>query len=60
MGNTGWSADFPDPSNFFEPTLASEASQDEGSENVSFFANRELDDVLARAHKESDPSMRFG
>ena len=59
MGNTGWSADYPDPSNFFEPTLSSEAVQDESSENVAFFANRELDEVLARAHEEPDQSKRF-
>lgn len=58
MGNTGWSADFPDASNFFEPTLASEAIQDEGSENVAFFANKELDEILALAHKESDQEKR--
>ena len=59
MGNAGWSADYPDPANFFEPTLSSETIQDEGSENVAFFANRELDEVLARAHRESDQSKRF-
>jgi ABC-type dipeptide/oligopeptide/nickel transport system permease subunit/ABC-type transport system substrate-binding protein len=58
MGNTGWSADFPDPSNFFEPTLASEAIQDEGSENVAFFASHELDALLKRAHAETDREKR--
>lgn len=59
MGNTGWSADFPDPSNFFEPILSSESLQDEGCENVAFFSNRELDELLARAHKEPDPELRL-
>ncbi len=31
---------FPDPSNFFEPTLSSNAIQDEGSQNLAFFAER--------------------
>lgn len=59
MGNTGWVADYPDASNFFEPILGSEAIQDEGSENVAFFASKELDDVLARAHEEPDRQRRF-
>jgi ABC-type transport system substrate-binding protein len=59
MGWTGWRADFPDPSNFFEPTLSSKAIQDEGSQNRAFFANAELDDVLARAHGEGDRARRM-
>lgn len=59
MGRAGWWADFPDPSNFFEPTLSSKAIQDETSENVSFFANRELDALLDRAHAEPDQERRF-
>ena len=59
MGNTGWSADFPDPSNFFEPILSTEAIQDEGSENVSFLSNAELDALLARAHAEPDGERRL-
>ncbi len=43
MGRAGWSADYPDPSNFFESILSSEAIQDEGSDNVSFFSNAELE-----------------
>ncbi len=58
MGKTGWNADFPDPSNFFEPILATLAIQDEGSENVAFFSNAELDGLLARAHAEADPERR--
>lgn len=59
MGNTGWAADYPDPSNFFEPTLASAVIQDEGSENVAFFSNKELDALLAAAHKEPDQDKRY-
>jgi ABC-type dipeptide/oligopeptide/nickel transport system permease subunit/ABC-type transport system substrate-binding protein len=58
MGKAGWNADFPDPSNFFEPILATSAIQDEGSENVAFFSNGELDAVLARAHGDADPERR--
>jgi len=58
MGKTGWNADFPDPSNFFEPILATAAIQDEGSENVAFFSNAELDGLLVQAHTEADPARR--
>jgi ABC-type dipeptide/oligopeptide/nickel transport system permease subunit/ABC-type transport system substrate-binding protein len=58
MGRAGWGADFPDPSNFFEPTLSTEAIQDEGSENAAFFSNAEFDRVLAAAHGERDPQKR--
>ncbi len=58
MGKAGWNADFPDPSNFFEPILATSAIQDEGSENVAFFSSAELDALLLRAHGETDPERR--
>lgn len=60
MGWTGWGADFPDPSNFFEPTLSSRALQDEGSQNVAFFSNAELDRLLEEAHRERDRARRMG
>jgi ABC-type transport system substrate-binding protein len=52
MGWCGWSADFPDPSNFFEPNLASSAIADQHAQNFAFFANPALDAILARAHAE--------
>ncbi len=59
MGWSGWMADFPDPSNFFAPILTSGAIQDEGSQNVSFFSDAELDDVVARAQLEQDLTRRM-
>jgi ABC-type transport system substrate-binding protein/ABC-type dipeptide/oligopeptide/nickel transport system permease subunit len=59
MGWCGWGADFPDPSNFFEPTLSSRAIQDEGSNNVAFFSNEELDRLLLEARKERDRDARM-
>jgi ABC-type dipeptide/oligopeptide/nickel transport system permease subunit/ABC-type transport system substrate-binding protein len=58
MGRGGWSADYPDPSNFFEPILSTAAIQDEGSDNPAFFSSPELDGVLARAHDETSPPVR--
>jgi ABC-type transport system substrate-binding protein len=59
MGSAGWNADFPDPSNFFEPTLSSAAIQDDGSQNYAFFSNRRFDAVLARARAERDRGRRL-
>lgn len=59
MGWVGWTADFPDPSNFFEPTLSSRSIQDEGSQNLAFFANEELDRLLVSARKESKRDVRM-
>jgi ABC-type oligopeptide transport system substrate-binding subunit len=58
LGYQGWTMDFPDPSDFFEPTLSSEAIQDEESQNRAFFSNGELDTLLKRAHRERDPAAR--
>lgn len=59
MGWVAWRADFPDASNFFEPTLTSRAIEDDGSQNRAFFANAELDGVVEAAHAESDQARRF-
>lgn len=59
MGTTGWTADFPDASNFFEPTLSSSSIQNEGSQNYAFFSSHELDRVLASAHREQNKARRF-
>jgi ABC-type transport system substrate-binding protein len=59
MGWTGWHADFPDPSNFFAPILTTSAIQDEGSQNVAFFSNQELDNLMTRAQRELDRAARL-
>ncbi len=46
MGWASWGADFPDPSNFFDPMLVSRSIGDE-SENLPFFANPSLDALIA-------------
>jgi ABC-type dipeptide/oligopeptide/nickel transport system permease subunit/ABC-type transport system substrate-binding protein len=58
MGRAGWQADYPDPGNFFEPILTTRTIQEDGSENVSFFSNAELDRVVDAAHGERDPTRR--
>lgn len=59
MGFSGWHADFPDPSTFFEPILSSGAIQDEESQNAAFFSNAELDDILVRARRSANRSERL-
>ncbi|HSQ62752.1 MAG TPA: ABC transporter substrate-binding protein [Polyangiaceae bacterium] len=56
--NSGWSQDFPDASDFFEPIFATAAINDEDSNNGSFYSNPKLDDILVRARKELDPAVR--
>jgi ABC-type transport system substrate-binding protein len=58
LGYAGWSMDFPDPADFFEPTLSSEAIQGEETQNRAFFADAELDALLKRGHREQDPHAR--
>lgn len=58
MGYAGWSLDYPDPSSFFDPTLSSDAIQDEETQNAAFFSNPELDGLLRQARRELDKTAR--
>jgi len=59
MGWVGWSADYPDAENFFEPTLTSRAIHPDTSQNYAFFRNAELDELLNRASQETDQEARL-
>ncbi|MBK8256885.1 MAG: ABC transporter permease subunit [Polyangiaceae bacterium] len=59
MGWTGWTADYPDPSNFFEPTLSSRAIEEDGSQNLAFFSNAAFDTLLTDARKTIDRDARM-
>jgi len=48
MGWASWGADFPDPSNFFDPMLSSAEIGDE-TQNYAFFANAELDALIKKS-----------
>ena len=52
MGADGWSADFLDPSDFFEPLFHSRAIADEDSQNRAFYRNPEVDRLLDEARRE--------
>jgi ABC-type transport system substrate-binding protein len=58
LGYAGWSMDFPDPSDFFEPILSSSAISEEESQNMAFYSNPEFDQLLKEAHSEVDPARR--
>lgn len=60
MGYTGWSIDYADPSDFFEPILTAKSITDEDCQNKAFYANPKLDALLDRAHRELDREKRLG
>ncbi len=57
MGWAGWQADYPDALTFFDPKLVSSAIGPV-SQNNSFYADAELDAVIARVRREPDPDAR--
>ncbi|HMJ16159.1 MAG TPA: ABC transporter substrate-binding protein, partial [Polyangiaceae bacterium] len=60
MATTGWQADYPDASSFFEPLLSTASIQEEESQNMAFFSNRELDTLIERArHSEASERERI-
>jgi ABC-type transport system substrate-binding protein len=58
MGYVGWAADYPEPSDFYEPLFTSGAIQEEESQNVAFFSNAEFDGAVARARRTTDTAER--
>jgi ABC-type transport system substrate-binding protein len=53
-----WTADYPDPTNFFDPRFHSRSIKPDASTNDSFYANPELDALLDAARAELDPERR--
>jgi len=56
---SGWNMDFPDPANFYEPLLHTNAIADENSQNRAFYSNPELDALLDEARAETDRTRRM-
>lgn len=52
----GWSADHPDPDNFFSPMLSCAAS-DTGS-NTTFWCNKEYDNIIQNALQTTNLTLR--
>jgi ABC-type transport system substrate-binding protein len=59
MSAPGWSMDYPDPSDFFDPIFGSDVINDEASTNVSFYKNARVDELLARARHELETQERY-
>jgi ABC-type transport system substrate-binding protein len=59
MTLSAWSQDYPDPSNFIETLFHSRNIQDENAQNVSFYRNPRLDELLDRARIEPDHERRL-
>jgi ABC-type transport system substrate-binding protein len=58
LAPAGWSQDYPDPNDFFEPIFTTSAINDEDSNNGSFYSNPRLDDLVKRGRRELDPKKR--
>jgi peptide/nickel transport system substrate-binding protein/oligopeptide transport system substrate-binding protein len=58
LSYAGWIADYPDPTNFFDPRFHSRSIRQAGSTNDSFYNNPELDALLDAARAEGDRGQR--
>ena len=58
MMPAGWSQDFPDANDFFEPIFSTSAINDEDSNIAAFYSNPKLDDLITRGRRELDPAKR--
>jgi ABC-type transport system substrate-binding protein len=58
MGWVGWFQDYPDPSDFIEPTLTC-ATAVQGGANAALYCNKAVDDLLTAAHGMTDASARL-
>lgn len=56
----GWSADYPDPSNFLDVLFSSSSIHETTSENRAFYHSDRVDQILARARIERDRDVRMG
>jgi ABC-type transport system substrate-binding protein len=57
MGQTGWTLDFPDPSDFIDPILTSTAAVPGGS-NFAFYRNPTVDALAAQADHTPNQAQR--
>ncbi len=55
----GWSADYPDPSNFLDVLFHSRSIHETASENRSFYHRPEVDALLDRARVDRDRTARM-
>lgn len=55
MSPQGWSADYAEPSTFFDPLFTTSAIKADGSNNTAFYSNPRYDELVARARRTVDP-----
>ena len=58
MSQGNWEMDFPDPSSLFEPLFTTAYISPEQSFNTAFYSNARFDDLVSRAHHETDGAQR--
>jgi ABC-type transport system substrate-binding protein len=58
IGDTSWTLDFPDPSDFIDPILTSTAAVTGGS-NFAFYRNPTVDALAAQADQTLDQTKRY-
>jgi ABC-type transport system substrate-binding protein len=58
MHPQGDSADYADPSTFFDPLFTSAAISPEGTSNTAFYSNPRYDDLVGRARRTVDADVR--
>ena len=56
---SGWSQDYPDPSDFLDTLFNGGRITDEGCQNVSFYNNPQVNQLLAEAAACQDPEQRL-
>ena len=59
MAHFGWYQDYPDPSNFLDVLLSGHRITEVNSNNVAFYDNSEVNDLLSRAAYDLDPQHRL-
>jgi ABC-type transport system substrate-binding protein len=59
-GLSGWSQDYPDPSDFLDTLFNGNYVTEEGCQNISFYNNPRVNALLAEAATCKDPDRRLG
>ena len=57
---SGWSQDYPDPSDFLDTLFNGSRITDEGCQNSSFYNSPKVNQLLAEAAACQDPAQRLG
>jgi ABC-type transport system substrate-binding protein len=58
LSQGNWAMDYPDPSSFFDPLFTTGAIGPESGHNISRYSNARFDELVRRAHSETDTERR--